>query len=236
MPVGLFGLPAVRPAPRQDRDVSRGERLTFAFSAGEKPSVSGNPGDGVGLALASKLALLNPADGLSAWGICRGAQAIRAATLTDTAFQRCIRPACAATYAIDEVRVACQTCGSLLDVVYDWDRLNPPRELSFFESKWSQRYEPLALSGVWRFYELLPFAPRDRVVTIGEGQTLLQSAPPVAKYVGLKGSGKLMLEYEGMNPSGSFKDNGMSAAFTHARAIGAKRAACASTGDRKSVV
>jgi threonine synthase len=166
-----------------------------------------------------------------AWAICRGAQAIRAATLTDLAFQRCIRPACGATYAIDEVRVACHACGSLLDVVYDWDRLNPPRELSWFESKWSQRYEPLALSGVWRFYELLPFAPREQVVTIGEGQTLLQSAPAVAKYVGLKGSGQLLLEYEGMNPSGSFKDNGMTAAFTHAHTIGAKRAACASTGN-----
>ena len=43
--------------------------------------------------------------------------------------------------------------------------------------------------------------------------------------------GQLSLQYEGMNPSGSFKDNGMSAAFTHARTIGAKRAACASTGN-----
>jgi threonine synthase len=52
----------------------------------------------------------------------------------------------------------------------------------------------------------------------------------VAKYVGLKPP-NLYLQYEGMNPSGSFKDNGMSAAFTHAHAIGAKRAACASTGN-----
>src|SRR5690606_11964578 len=56
-------------------------------------------------------------------------------------------------------------------------------------------------------------------------------APAVAKYVGLKGAGQVFLEYEGMNPSGSFKDNGMSAAFTHAHTIGAKRAACASTGN-----
>jgi threonine synthase len=44
-------------------------------------------------------------------------------------------------------------------------------------------------------------------------------------------SGRVFLQYEGMNPSGSFKDNGMSAAFTHAHSIGAKRAACASTGN-----
>ncbi|MFV1967266.1 MAG: threonine synthase [Pirellulaceae bacterium] len=67
-------------------------------------------------------------------------------------------------------------------------------------------------------------------MTIGEGQTLLQQADGVAGYVGLK-DGRLFLQYEGMNPSGSFKDNGMSAAFTHARGTGAKRAACASTGN-----
>jgi threonine synthase len=67
-------------------------------------------------------------------------------------------------------------------------------------------------------------------VTIGEGQTLLHASNGVARYVGVQPGG-LYLQYEGMNPSGSFKDNGMSAAFTHARTIGAKRAACASTGN-----
>src|SRR6202022_4167511 len=52
----------------------------------------------------------------------------------------------------------------------------------------------------------------------------------VAKYVGMD-AGKLFLQYEGLNPSGSFKDNGMTAAFTHARMAGARRAACASTGN-----
>src|SRR5687768_15862823 len=95
---------------------------------------------------------------------------------------------------------------------------------------WGRRNEPLRLSGIYRFHELLPFAQPSEVVTVGEGQTLLQRADQVAKYVGLN-SGRLFLQYEGMNPSGSFKDNGMSAAFTHARAISAKRAACASTGN-----
>jgi threonine synthase len=83
---------------------------------------------------------------------------------------------------------------------------------------------------VWRFRELLPFAPPEMAVTIGEGQTLLQHATSVGKFVGLD-QGELHLQYEGMNPSGSFKDNGMSAAFTHARMVNAKRAACASTGN-----
>ena len=70
----------------------------------------------------------------------------------------------------------------------------------------------------------------ESLVTVGEGQTLLQQSDGVGSYVGLQ-SGRLHLQYEGMNPSGSFKDNGMSAAFTHARLTGASRAACASTGN-----
>lgn len=117
-----------------------------------------------------------------------------------------------------------------MDVAYDWPRLQPPRSLREFEAKWSQRWEPLSFSGVWRFRELLPFAPPDRILTIGEGQTILQKADIVANYVGMN-PGCLFLQYEGMNPSGSFKDNGMTAAFTHACMVGAKRAACASTGN-----
>jgi threonine synthase len=93
-----------------------------------------------------------------------------------------------------------------------------------------RRSDPVAFSGVWRFHELLPYAPRESIVTIGEGQTLLSVADSVGNYVGVR-PGRLHLQYEGLNPSGSFKDNGMSAAFTHARMIGAKRAACASTGN-----
>jgi len=149
---------------------------------------------------------------------------------TDVAYQQCISPACGTTYGVDEALVACRQCGSLLDIVYDWDRARPPGTLAHFQEKWDRRFDPLCLSGVWRFHELLPFAPPAKVVTVGEGQTLLQKADGVVGYVGLK-PGRLFLQYEGLNPSGSFKDNGMTAAFTHARLIGADRAACASTGN-----
>lgn len=148
----------------------------------------------------------------------------------DAVFQRCIHPSCGATVAADDTSFACPKCDGLLDVAYDWNRLTPPASLKAFESKWAQRSDPLAFSGVWRFRELLPFAPADRIMTIGEGQTILQRADLVAKYVGMN-AGCLHLQYEGMNPSGSFKDNGMTAAFTHARMVGASRAACASTGN-----
>ena len=149
---------------------------------------------------------------------------------TETAFQRCLNPKCGAQYSVSEVLTRCSACGDLLDVAYDWDRVRVPRSLREFEARWSHRLDPLALSGVWRFRELLPFAPDEQIVTIGEGQTLLRGSPMIADYCGLPASG-LWLQYEGLNPSGSFKDNGMTAASTHARMTGARKAACASTGN-----
>jgi threonine synthase len=157
------------------------------------------------------------------------------ATAADLAYQQCINPSCRATLTVDQAVFACPSCGDLLDVVYDWDRLPVPKRLADFEAKWSRRLDPLCLSGVWRFRELLPFAPSESIVTIGEGQTLLQSADKVGQYVGMAPGG-LMLQYEGMNPSGSFKDNGMTAAFTHARMVGARRVACASTGNTSAAL
>jgi len=145
-------------------------------------------------------------------------------------FQRCLNGDCGAEYGVEETHFECPGCGDLLDVRYDWNRLAPPRSLSDFERRWSERNDPLAFSGVWRFRELLPFGPTKHVVTIGEGQTILQQADAVGRFVGLN-PGRLLLQYEGLNPSGSFKDNGMTAAFTHARMVGARRAACASTGN-----
>jgi threonine synthase len=89
----------------------------------------------------------------------------------------------------------------------------------------------LDFSGVWRFRELMPFyRTEEQIVTIGEGRTVLQQADLLGRQFGM-GEGKLLLQYEGLNPSGSFKDNGMAAAFTHARMVGAEKVACASTGN-----
>jgi threonine synthase len=155
--------------------------------------------------------------------------------MTEAAFQQCIHPDCGATYAIDDIRVSCDRCGGLLDVKYDWSRLPAPRSLSFFEHRWNTKGTgttgQLDFSGVWRFREMLPFyRTEDDIVTIGEGRTVLQTADLLAKQVGMK-QGNLLLQYEGLNPSGSFKDNGMTAAFTHAHMVGARKVACASTGN-----
>ncbi|HEX4607153.1 MAG TPA: threonine synthase [Urbifossiella sp.] len=150
--------------------------------------------------------------------------------MSDLAFQRCINPRCGATADLSDTSFRCPACGGLLDLAYDWDRLPVPKSLREFEAAWANRSDPLDFSGVWRFRRLFPFAPADKVMTVGEGQTLCQRADHVAAYAGMN-PGCLYLQYEGMNPSGSFKDNGMTAAFTHARMVSARRAACASTGN-----
>jgi threonine synthase len=150
--------------------------------------------------------------------------------MSDIAFQRCIDPACGQILSVADAHTECPRCAGLLDVEYDWNRVPVPRSLREFEARWATRRNPLDVSGVWRFRELLPFARPEQVVTIGEGQTILQPSDTVGRYVGLNAGG-LFLQYEGLNPSGSFKDNGMTAAATHARLVGAKLAACASTGN-----
>src|SRR3954463_4478134 len=77
----------------------------------------------------------------------------------------------------------------------------------------------------------MPFyRTEEDIVSIGEGRTLLQRNDLLARQLGMK-PGSLLLQYEGLNPSGSFKDNGMTAAFPPARMVGAKKVACASTGN-----
>lgn len=157
-----------------------------------------------------------------------------------SAYQQAIDPDAPHRYGIDEVHVTCpkaaeQGHATLLDVCYDWDRVPVPKSLSYFEHRWMTKGEhgtgALDFSGVWRFRELLPFfRDEENIVTVGEGRTNLQDARLLAQEVGLK-PGNLLLQYEGLNPSGSFKDNGMTAAFTHANLVGAQRVACASTGN-----
>ncbi len=145
--------------------------------------------------------------------------------------QRCISASCRAEFPVDRVLTSCPACRasgreSLLDVVYDWTALGLPRDFAHF-------LRPGAgaeCSGVWQFRELFPFYRSESdIVSVGEGRTILQRADALAAELGFKG--RLHLQYEGFNPSGSFKDNGMAAGFTHAKMAGATVVACASTGN-----
>jgi threonine synthase len=155
--------------------------------------------------------------------------------MTEKAYQKCINPNCGAQFDCGRPLFKCPECGELLDAQYNWDKIEVPDKMSDFAKRWASRANPLDFSGVWRFRELLNFCEDKYKVTIGEGQTILQQNDAVAKYIDMK-SGCLFLQYEGLNPSGSFKDNGMSAAFSHAKMVGATSSACASTGNTSASV
>ena len=157
--------------------------------------------------------------------------------MTGKAYQKCINPDCGTELDCASVTdgFKCPNCGSLLDVRYNWDKIETPAKLSDLAERWAQRDNPLNFSGVWRFRNLLDFCDDQHKVTIGEGQTILQQNDAVAEYADMR-PGKLYLQYEGLNPSGSFKDNGMTAAFSHAKMVGAKSSACASTGNTSAAV
>ncbi|MHC4111070.1 MAG: threonine synthase [Planctomycetota bacterium] len=155
--------------------------------------------------------------------------------MSNTAFQKCINPDCGAEFDCGQALFNCPTCGELLDAQYDWDKIEVPDKLNDFTKRWANRSNPLDFSGVWRFRDLLNFCDDKYKVTIGEGQTILQQNDAVAQYADIK-PGRLYLQYEGLNPSGSFKDNGMTAAFSHAKMVSATSCACASTGNTSASV
>jgi threonine synthase len=156
-------------------------------------------------------------------------------SVSDAAYQKCINPGCSAEFDCGQAMFKCPECGELLDARYNWDKIEVPEKLSEFGKRWASRENRLDFSGVWRFRELLNFCGDEHRVSIGEGQTILQQNDNVARYVDMAG-GCLYLQYEGLNPSGSFKDNGMTAAFSHAMMVGAKSCACASTGNTSASV
>lgn len=121
----------------------------------------------------------------------------------------------------------CARCNGLLDVIYELDEFRGERLMSVWD--W-RRASPRAVdqSGVWRFRELLPDADESEVITLSEGNTPLWDAPRSAAYAGMN---RLAFKHLGMNPTGSFKDLGMTTGITQARRLGATSVACASTGN-----
>lgn len=144
------------------------------------------------------------------------------------ASQRCAEPACGARYGIGERLYVCPRCGGLLDVEVGRECLKSAGGL---RDAWRARlssFDARDRSGVWRFRELLPFAPDAPAVTLAEGNTPLYDAPRSADYCKLDA---LRLKHQGCNPTGSFKDTGMTAAVTQAVLLGARTVICASTGN-----
>lgn len=136
--------------------------------------------------------------------------------------------ACDTTYDGLDPRMTCD-CGGTLDVSHDLDALRGRVSRELFDSRRGSR-ERLDRSGVWRFRELImPDLDPALVATKPEGNTNLYDVPSaLADWAGLDA---LQLKHEGENPSGSFKDRGMTTGMTAARMHGATKVACASTGN-----
>jgi threonine synthase len=140
----------------------------------------------------------------------------------------CFEPSCRARFAATEVIYNCPRCGGLLEADYAELRL----DAGHMKALWRSRRicnQPLDRSGVWRYREIIPFLENfDSVVTLGEGNTPLLAAPKAADYGGLD---RLIFKHQGFNPTGSFKDNGMTCGVAQARRLGMERVACVSTGN-----
>jgi threonine synthase len=140
---------------------------------------------------------------------------------------RCIEPECQARFETAEAIYTCARCGGLLDFIPDTAGL----EADELKRAWDARLASKAAadrSGVWRFRDLLPDAEEAQIVTMGEGDTQIFDAPRSAEYAGLK---RLAFKHLGMNPTGSFKDLGMTTGVTQAVRLAAHSVACASTGN-----
>jgi threonine synthase len=130
---------------------------------------------------------------------------------------------------------ACPACGGLLSLVPGTPPVGARALREMFDQRLSVATMTLdapAASGVWRFRELvLPeFAPSE-IVSQPEGNTPLLQRDAVAAWAGVH---SLQLKHDGFNPTGSFKDRGMTVAMTHAKRIGARAVICASTGNTSS--
>ncbi len=125
------------------------------------------------------------------------------------------------------VRHRCD-CGGTLDVAHAFEGGAPPVALATLDRRRGS-FAPEDRSGVWRFRELvLPVDPA-RIATRPEGNTNLYESSSLGEWTGL--GAPLALKHEGENPTGSFKDRGMTVAVTVARLLGMSGVACASTGN-----
>lgn len=135
---------------------------------------------------------------------------------------------CGREYPISAVLYTCTACGGLLDVQHDLDAVRASVTRATFDARLGTLDAPYS-SGVWRYKELVyPSIDTAHIVSRNEGNTNLYPVPKLAAWAGVNA---LYLKHEGENPTGSFKDRGMTTGVTQARALGMERVACASTGN-----
>ena len=122
--------------------------------------------------------------------------------------------------------LACPRCGGLLEVVVEIADLDVPALKALWRDR-RRSWEPADASGVWRFRDFLP-QYESGIVTLGEGNIPLITGQKTREWSGVR---ELRFKHLGFNPTGSFKDLGMTAGMTEAKFTGAQTVACASTGN-----
>ncbi len=142
---------------------------------------------------------------------------------------RCV--SCPAGYPDTTPLATCSACGGMLTVEHD----TPPETGAALRALFDARVggavvpgQPAERSGVWRFRELVHPDAMQRAVSQPEGNTPLLEGAAIARHAGVRA---LWLKHEGHNPTGSFKDRGMTVAVSQARRVSARAVACASTGN-----
>lgn len=140
---------------------------------------------------------------------------------------QCSNQHCAESLPRDFAAFDCPKCGDLLELSCNGFRPDAVRLRALWRERRSSN-APADRSGVWRFREFLPEYSSEHIVSLGEGNTPLIAGNRTAEFAGLN---KLQFKHLGWNPTGSFKDLGMTVAVSEARGRGAKVVACASTGN-----
>ena len=140
----------------------------------------------------------------------------------------CFEERCRSRYPITEVIYNCPRCGGLLEATYARTDATPDALKTLWRNRRTSN-APLDQSGVWRYREFIPFlADFSRVVTLREGSTPILEGRRASEYGGLQ---RLSFKHQGFNPTGSFKDNGMTCGVAQAIQLGMRRVACVSTGN-----
>ncbi|MDR0461360.1 MAG: threonine synthase [Nitrososphaerota archaeon] len=133
-------------------------------------------------------------------------------------YQECIN--CHTEYDINEIVYFCKKCGDILEIKIDLEKAVKTVKTGYYKQQ-------VALS-VWRYRGFMPIQETTSTVTLGEGGTGLHHSKRLGEVLGLT---NLWIKNEGENPTGSFKDRGMTVGVTKAVELGAKHVICASTGN-----
>lgn len=146
-------------------------------------------------------------------------------TARPASWQACI--ACGNELLETDAATRCRSCGGLLEVRHRPPGLDGGVLRAMFQTRCCTRPDSTA-SGVWRFREIVLPSAGEEIVSHPEGNTPLLYREALAAWAGIP---DLFFKHEGHNPTGSFKDRGMTVGITQARRLGVRAVACASTGN-----